>query len=209
MSEDAELIQGLDNPRLDELFPLEMGFVRESIELMQGVSNPFDIEKFFSALFAGVDARTQERIMERIQTIHKILFPNVTKDYAFMCAEVMWVVLTEEHELQTAMPIYYNNSYDSMGFCVDKKMMPEFTEYMKAEWTNIDMSSRQRRIDGKTVIVFLSQLGIPQVLMWYLWNMYPRDLCVYEISTSHPQYAGLQQNIGDLRKYVDLLKIIK
>ena len=169
----------------------------------------FDLEKFFSALFAGVDARTQERVMERIQTVHSILFPGVQKDYSFMCAEVMWVVFTELKKLQAAMPIYYDNDYYSMGFCVDRKMMPEFTKYMKEEWTNIDMSSRQRRVDGKPVIVFLSQLGIPQILMWYLWKLYSEGVCVYEIPTNHPQFAGLQQNLEDLRRFAALLKIIK
>lgn len=48
LSEDKELIEGLDNPRLDELFPMEMGYVRESIELVQGACDPFDLQKFLA-----------------------------------------------------------------------------------------------------------------------------------------------------------------
>lgn len=48
LSGNEELIEGLNNPRLDELFPMEMDYVRESIELVRGVSNPFDIEKFLA-----------------------------------------------------------------------------------------------------------------------------------------------------------------
>lgn len=43
-----ETIEGLDNPRLDELFPLEMPYVRESIELVQGATEPFSLEKFLA-----------------------------------------------------------------------------------------------------------------------------------------------------------------
>ena len=46
LSDDVEVIEGLDNPRLDELFPLEMDYVRESIELIQGASEPFSLERF-------------------------------------------------------------------------------------------------------------------------------------------------------------------
>ena len=46
LSDDVEVIEGLDNPRLDELFPLEMDYVRESIELIQGASEPFSRERF-------------------------------------------------------------------------------------------------------------------------------------------------------------------
>lgn len=46
VSKEVETIQGLDNPRLDELFPMEMQHVRESIELIEGASEPFSLEKF-------------------------------------------------------------------------------------------------------------------------------------------------------------------
>ncbi len=45
---DGEVIEGLDNPRLDELFPMEIGPVREAIELVQGASDPFDLQKFLA-----------------------------------------------------------------------------------------------------------------------------------------------------------------
>ena len=48
VNRNAELIEGIDNPRLDELFPLEMDYVRESIELVQGASEPFDLAKFLA-----------------------------------------------------------------------------------------------------------------------------------------------------------------
>ncbi len=41
-----EVIKGIDNPRLDELFPLEMAQFRMEMELVQGASHPFDLEAF-------------------------------------------------------------------------------------------------------------------------------------------------------------------
>ncbi len=46
LTDDVEIIEGLDNPRLDELFPLEIGNVRDSIELVQGASEPFSLDRF-------------------------------------------------------------------------------------------------------------------------------------------------------------------
>ena len=48
LSQNNEVIKGLDNPRLDELFPMEIDYVRESVELMQGVADPFDLDKFLA-----------------------------------------------------------------------------------------------------------------------------------------------------------------
>lgn len=43
-----DVIKGINNPRLDELFPLEMQQLRDEIELVQAASNPFDLAKFLA-----------------------------------------------------------------------------------------------------------------------------------------------------------------
>ena len=42
----SEVIKGNDNPRLMELFPLEMEQLKMEIELVQGASHPFDLQAF-------------------------------------------------------------------------------------------------------------------------------------------------------------------
>lgn len=48
LTADRELIEGLDNPELDALYPMEMPYVRESIELVEGATEPFSLEKFLA-----------------------------------------------------------------------------------------------------------------------------------------------------------------
>ncbi|MDY0014001.1 MAG: peptide chain release factor 3 [Rhodocyclaceae bacterium] len=45
---EAESIDGLANPQLAELFPLEIGQLTNDVELIQGASNPFDLEAFLA-----------------------------------------------------------------------------------------------------------------------------------------------------------------
>ena len=45
---DTELIEGIDNPRLDELFPGEVGELRHDVELIRSASHPFDITAFLA-----------------------------------------------------------------------------------------------------------------------------------------------------------------
>jgi peptide chain release factor 3 len=47
-SDDTELIAGLDNPRLDELFPDETAALRHDVELIRGASHPFDLDTFLA-----------------------------------------------------------------------------------------------------------------------------------------------------------------
>jgi len=49
VSEDTELIAGLDNARLDELFAGEIGGARHDIELLRSASPPFDVGAFLAA----------------------------------------------------------------------------------------------------------------------------------------------------------------
>ncbi len=46
VTEDTELIEGLANPRLDDLFPDEMPALRHDVELIRDASHPFDVGEF-------------------------------------------------------------------------------------------------------------------------------------------------------------------
>jgi len=43
-----EIIKGIGNPRLDEMFPQEIQQLRNEVELVHGASNPFDLEEFLA-----------------------------------------------------------------------------------------------------------------------------------------------------------------
>ncbi len=46
--DDSELIEGLDNPRLAELFPGEMPALHRDVELIRSASTPFDLDLFLA-----------------------------------------------------------------------------------------------------------------------------------------------------------------
>ena len=46
--DDGELIEGLGNPRLDELFPDETAALRHDVELIRSASSPFDLQSFLA-----------------------------------------------------------------------------------------------------------------------------------------------------------------
>jgi peptide chain release factor 3 len=48
VTDDAELIEGLDNPRLDELFPDETPSLRRDVRLIREASQPFDLAAFLA-----------------------------------------------------------------------------------------------------------------------------------------------------------------
>ncbi len=48
VSDEGELIEGLQNPRLDQLFPEEVPALRHDIDLIRSASSPFDMEEFLA-----------------------------------------------------------------------------------------------------------------------------------------------------------------
>ena len=49
-----EIIKGIDNPKLDEMFPLEIEQLRMEVELVNGASNPFNLEDFLAGTLTPV-----------------------------------------------------------------------------------------------------------------------------------------------------------
>ena len=46
--QDFEVVKGIDNPRLMEMFPLEIERLKAEVELLQGASHPFDLAAFLA-----------------------------------------------------------------------------------------------------------------------------------------------------------------
>lgn len=46
--QEFEVIQGIDNPRLVEMFPMEIEQLKMEVELVHGASHPFDLEAFLA-----------------------------------------------------------------------------------------------------------------------------------------------------------------
>ena len=45
-----EIIKGIDNPRLAQMFPLEIEQLKMEVELVHGASNPFDLQQFLAGV---------------------------------------------------------------------------------------------------------------------------------------------------------------
>jgi peptide chain release factor 3 len=46
--QEFEVIKGIDNPRLVEMFPMEIGQLKAEVELVHGASHPFDLQAFLA-----------------------------------------------------------------------------------------------------------------------------------------------------------------
>lgn len=168
------------------------------------IETNFSLDSYFAALFAGIEIRTQERLMDRIKTIHLMLFSKEKKDYSFMCFEMLWVVFSEYYGFKTSMPVIFND-----GFQVKEHNCPEFTQYMHSEWRNIRMGYGHTFDDKKSAYAFPLPIDIPQLLIWYLWQMYPSSSTCYQFPSDCPRLPEYKEYLNDFKKIDALLQVIK
>ena len=166
----------------------------------------FSIDKFVAALFSDIEIREQERLMDRIKIVHQMLFPQEKKDYSFMCFELLWLVFAEFYNLRENVPIYFDGS---KFYIKTKGVAPRFIEYMNSEWENFDIRNAQTYAVVGEAYVLPLPIDIPQLLLWYLWQMYPSPRIAYRLSCNCPRLSEYQKYVEDLKKFDALLQLIK
>lgn len=67
------------------------------------VKENFDFNEYFHTIFYGIDIRTQEKLVNKANMIHKLLFKDKC-DYSLMCIEILIIVLKEYYKIE---PKYY------------------------------------------------------------------------------------------------------
>ena len=177
----------------------------------------FDFNEYFSALFGVYIIRTQEHIIKRIMTVHKMLFPNEKKDYSFMCFELLWAILKSREALKQSPLLKFTGNI----FNVDNIKFEDFNKYMETNWKyEVKKTIYCEPINRPTSVnyTFISQFDIPQFLILHIDDMlkyidpdYEKEIYKYErvegvdsnILEENKQYAE------DFKKFNDLLDIIK
>lgn len=179
----------------------------------------FDHNRFFSALLTGIEPRSLERLMDRCLTIHKLLFPDVKKDYSFLCMEIMWLVLAEIHGY-TTMPLRYDQYDSGLFYCVaDLNISTEFIQtfntYLAENWNDI-VPQYTMDDEHRQCFRFSQSVSIAELLVWYLSRLFQNGdqgfwmpKIDYDTPYKHVLKSLRDQNLADLKKFIRYLNIIK
>ena len=63
--------------------------------------------------------------------------------------------------------------------------------------------------DAEVAYVFPSPVDIPQLLIWYLWQMYPNSSVHYQLYSGQPRSATFQKYLEEFKQIDALLQLIK
>lgn len=170
------------------------------------IPTKFSFDEFLSALFADIDMRTQEHLMERITTIHRLLFPDDQKDYSFMCFELMLLVLTQcykKYDEAYFSPHLYEGSDDEFVFTLTEAS--SFCSYI-SKWKIPECSVSRDCL--KSCTLFSYPADIPELLIWYQGQMVASPN-TYTLNSFEKRKCIYEQYVEDFKKVRELLQIIK
>lgn len=168
------------------------------------------VEECIQAVFKDIDIRTQEQLIKKAMLAHKLLFTD-KKDYSFMCMELLLSVMIYLHDYDacfTGTPIRAT-SFDKVFMPYSNSPQPAFSDFFKEEFENI--AFRRQQIFPEDGISYLlpekANLYGAIILTWY-WLHKKNSKIIFQYTTNSV-YTPIANNHVDLKKYAEMLRIIK
>lgn len=174
----------------------------------------FSIDRYFSSLFSGIEIRTQERLMERIELIHKLLFGEEKKDYSFLCFELMILVFSYKQQLLSEKgthplpkcPLYIKLDRNFSLVIRTNNMFTSLDEYMLDWLKHQDIQYILNQDKG--YLCFEDSIDIPQLMLCYSCVIYgtENEICNLENTLKPITYEDYIRDFNEILKMLDIIK---
>lgn len=164
-----------------------------------------EISDYVSALFSKMDMRTQEHLIKKIETIHRLVFKDKKKDYSYLCFELLMVVFSHMAPRSNRIPIFFQkHTHDEFILAFAEEALPnKFVAYAKEHWKYQITILREM---GATSVYFPDAMDIPRLLICYSEDVYGNGkMC--EQSPGLPKWD--RSCVQEFREVLRLLKIIR
>ena len=168
------------------------------------------IEEFFKEVFRNIGAREQEQLIHRAALAHRLLF-DTSKDYSFMCIEVLAVVLKSTYGGCKKFAKWFDNVH-SVTYSGEQK--PPFDSFFSERFgkcidlrnysfvTNYTSGNEVRTYTVKSVNLLYAHI----LYLWY--NLYLKVPRVELKMENEEQASLMDRNVEDLKKYIKTIDFI-
>jgi hypothetical protein len=162
-----------------------------------------EFDLFFSALFDGIDIRTQEHVMNKVISLHRMLPDRATRDTGFVCFEVL-LVLFKMHYPKDSLGTPWIAIEGDLGLChLPKSLLQAFGKQVHRSFVtiiqNVSPSASMERRQIKIPCT------LPYTLAWY--NEKACSDRYYLVSKSD-RIQIMEEDVADFKKLADYLSII-
>ena len=166
------------------------------------------IEEFMQAVFQKIEAREQEQLVNRAMLVHKLLFDR-PKDYSFMCVEILSIVLQARYDDRKNFTEWFTQFSRSRE---SSKDWPPFDFYFNEKFSSVP-GGEVVYMGGDSPgpahkITYEKSLYGAIAYTWYSLYFKSNNAKRLEIENENLRNL-LDNNIEDLKKYIDTTKLIK
>ena len=195
----------------------------------------FKFDEFLVNLFSKIDARTQDQLIERIKTVHMMLFPSQKKDYSFLCCELIWIVFQEIYGGCALTSPIRSLEMDTVAITRSKEeegelLSQSLQDFLLSTWAPPSVTV-EFYSQGRYDAYILHGTGtIQKILLYYLSHLQDNDKIRYyltrddadNVNRIHPiqnfnksqqtpttPIPIYKQNLMELKTVVELLEIIQ
>ena len=169
------------------------------------------IEEFMQAVFQDIGVREQEQLIHRARLAHSILFDK-TKDYSFMCMEVLLVVMKAKYSNCKKFSKWLDAIHATTYVGVTNPPFDDFftEKFSKCINTNSYLSSYTGKNgrENKAYRIDSNQSLYANILYWWYYLKLESDGFGFYASDMDTR-TMLDENLEDLKKYIETINFIK
>ena len=166
-------------------------------------------KEFIEELFHGIDARSQERIIEKASLFNDICFGTEVQDYSMMCMELF--ISTFYYYYGEERVISNDKSIQDLEKTFDYEKIPESFGQKESGFYLGNKPLRDDYTIGVAVVIEPNDIFMLVLSYWY--NLPGRDRTVQEkyVPTLPKGYSNslIGKNLSKLRSNINIWKIIK
>ncbi len=168
------------------------------------VSYHESIEEFAQAVFKNIDIREQEQLIHRAQLAHQLLFSE-PKDYSFLCMELLIVVMVFHYQSKAK----FCKWLEKFPGAITMTNSPPFESFFEEQFNLL--SIKEVHIVGanesRRLVLQLNTLYSAIAYMWIMLFL-NRQQCKGCLGVAWPDDL-LEQNVDELKKFIETIRFIK
>lgn len=163
-----------------------------------------DLDEFFSAIFSDIEIRTEERLIDCAEVMHRMLFGDKVMDYSFMCCELMLSILMYRN---SATHLYFDIDNDGGLFVARTNIhvpagdgVPnEIADYFKSNW---NVKSITHLLPSGNLQLH-DPINVLNLIVWYFQEIKHDSKRTIELPDGYDTQRGY---VDDLKAFISLLE---
>lgn len=201
---EIELDNGIISDKMIEKYP-------EYTTLFDKNLLPFEdsVEEFLQTIFENIGIRKQEHLFKKARTIHQLLFTG-TKDYSFMCMELLLIVLVCEygHSVQEIENSVIGNSFADSFLVTDTE--PKFAKFLNEKIQDVKFSCPFNSFSNATIYLLPKQRPslYGMIIFYWYWLHNKSESFIIKCDKS-VTYSHTENYITELKLFLQTIELIK